>query len=139
MKKALVIYQSRQGRTKKYGEEISRFLAQHGIESHVISIDEFTENHMQQVTHLLLGCWTSGLFLFLQHPDGVWTKATKKMVIPDGVKIGLFTTYLLATGSMFNAMRRYIQAPKEKITFEWKSRTTALSESDKESLIRFLS
>ena len=55
--------------------------------------------------YLLLGCWTSGLFVILQHPDEPWLAFVRDMPETKRPRVALFTTYLLATGSQFPKMR----------------------------------
>ncbi|MBN1413675.1 MAG: flavodoxin family protein [Bacteroidales bacterium] len=138
MKKALVVHQSKKGHTRKYGEEIGKILNENGLESRVVAAEEFNADLLQDVTHLFLGCWTSGLYLVLQHPDRVWIKFARNLIIPQGMKVGLFTTYKFATGSMFRAMKKHIpNAPEDSIP-EWKSKNGLLSESDKEGIVTFI-
>jgi flavorubredoxin len=80
MKKALIVYQSKKGHTKRYGEEIGKFLQEKGITSKVIAVEEFKADQIENVSCLFLGCWTSGLFLFLQHPDRIWINRYRKYV-----------------------------------------------------------
>jgi hypothetical protein len=138
MKKALIIHQSKKGHTRRYGEEIGKFLTGKGIESRVISLEEYNADLLQDVSHLFLGCWTGGLFFFAQHPDKAWIYTVKKMVLPEGIQIGLFTTYLLATGSMFRAMKKYIPGKEGMPMPEWRSKNSLLSEADKESINKFI-
>jgi len=138
MKKALIIHQSKKGHTRRYGEEIGKFLTGKGIESRVISLEEYNADLLQDVSHLFLGCWTGGLFFFAQHPDQAWIHTVKKMALPEGIQIGLFTTYLLATGSMFRAMKKYIPGKEGMPMPEWRSKNSLLCEADKESISRFI-
>jgi hypothetical protein len=138
MKKALIIHQSKKGHTRRYGEEIGKFLAGKGIESRVISLEEYNTDLLQDVSHLFLGCWTSGLFFFAQHPDQAWIHSVHKMSLPEGIQIGLFTTYILATGSMFRAMKKHIPGKADTTMPEWKSKNCLLSELDKENITRFI-
>jgi sulfite reductase alpha subunit-like flavoprotein len=138
MKKALIIHQSKKGHTRRYGEEIGKFLAEKGIESRVISLEDYSTDLLQDVSHLFLGCWTSGLFLFAQHPDKAWIHTVQKMTLPEGIQIGLFTTYVLATGSMFRAMKKHIPGKSDIAMPEWKSKNCLLSDLDKETITRFI-
>ena len=138
MKKALIIHQSKKGHTRRYGEEIGKFLTEKGIDSKVISLEEYNADLLQDVSHLFLGCWTGGLFFFAQHPDQAWIHTVKKMALPEGIQIGLFTTYLLATGSMFRAMKKYIPGKEGMPMPEWRSKNSLLSEADKESINKFI-
>jgi flavorubredoxin len=138
MKNALIIYQSKKGHTRRYAQEIGKFLTEKGIESRVISLEEYNTDLLQDVSHLFLGCWTSGLFLFAQHPDNAWIYAVQKMNLPEGIRIGLFTTYIIATGSMFRAMKKHIGERADVPMPEWRSKNSLLSEPDKESIARFI-
>src|SRR4030042_1267103 len=137
MKNALIIHQSKKGHTRRYGEEIGKFLTEKGIESKVISLEEYNADLLQDVSHLFLGCWTGGLFFFAQHPDREWIHSVSKMALPEGISIGLFTTYIIATGSMFRAMKKHIPGKAGMPMPEWKSKKSLLSEADKESITGF--
>jgi flavodoxin len=138
MKKALIIHQSKKGHTRRYAEEIGKFLTEKGIESRIISLEEYNADLLQDVSHLFLGCWTSGLFFFAQHPDQAWIHSVRKMTLPEGIRIGLFTTYITATGSMFRIMKKHIPVKADMSMPEWKSRNSRLSEPDKDSIARFI-
>ena len=71
-KKAAIIYHSKRGKTQKYAAEIAFYLKKKGIETNVISIQKFKNNDIAGVDYIFFGCWTSGLFLFLQHPEKEW-------------------------------------------------------------------
>jgi hypothetical protein len=138
MKKALIVHQSKKGHTRRYAEEIGKFLTEKGIESKVIPLEEYKTDLLQDVSHLFLGCWTSGLFFFAQHPDQAWNHSVQKMTLPAGIQVGLFTTYIIATGCMFRAMKKNIPGKADVSMPEWKSKNSLLSELDKESIARFI-
>ncbi len=130
MKKALIIYNSRTGITKKFGNEIKVFCSQNGLETKILSIDEFNRDALTGIDYLFLGCWTHGLMILLQHPDKHWVKFAKSLPELRGKKIVLFTTYKLATGSMFNKMRKHIKCEPDDIILELKSRNGSLVETN---------
>jgi hypothetical protein len=66
--------------------------------------------------------------LFLQHPDKIWIEFAKQLPELNGKKIGLFTTYKLATGSMFLKMKKHIKCNQDNIIVEMKSRRGHLTE-----------
>lgn len=138
MKKALIIYNSRKGTTKKLGEEIGNFLHTKNISSKVIPIYDFDEKETDEYDYVLLGCWTSGLFVIMQHPQKDWINFTKRLPNLINKKVGLFTTYKLATGSMFKKMRIPLVDKAGNINLELKSRNGLLSNSDTEELIKFV-
>jgi len=138
MKKAIIIYNSHTGITKRYAEAIEAFITGKKIEVKLMSITDYSKNMTFNADYLLLGSWTSGLFLFGQHPDKEWVKFAQQLPqinIPD---IAVFTTYKLATGSMFKNMKKHLAISPEKIKMELKSRNGKLSEFDKAVLEKFL-
>lgn len=139
MKKALIIYNSKTGTTKKFGEEIGNYFTSKNIDSHIISINEFNKSDVKNVDYVLLGCWTSGLMLFLQHPQKEWIEFVKRLPDLSGKKIGLFTTYKIRTGSMFGKMKKYLAGIVNKVSVEIKSRNGLLTDSVENNLLQFIS
>jgi flavodoxin len=139
MKKVLIVYKSKTGTTRKLGEEISKFINSKGVKAEIVSTADFSTEQLNDVSHLFLGCWTSGLFVFMQHPEDEWISFAKNLPKMDGVKVSLFTTYKLATGSMFSKMKKYLKDKFNNIDYEIKSRNSSLSESNKENIYEFVS
>ncbi|MCF8363831.1 MAG: flavodoxin domain-containing protein [Prolixibacteraceae bacterium] len=138
MEKAVIIYKSKTGTTKKYAEEIASYVMKKEIEANVMSIQEYSDEVLENADYLLLGCWTSGLMFFLQHPDKDWKAFASKLPHPIKAKTALFTTYKLLTGSMFRNMNRQLNGNVNASLTELKSRNGALSESDKKILDNFI-
>jgi flavodoxin len=139
MKRAVIIYNSKTGTTKKYAEEIGAYLEKLEIEVVILSIQEYKDEILINANYLLLGCWTSGLMLFLQHPEKVWKDFAKKLPNTIKSKTALFTTYKMLTGSMFKNMRKLLNGRIDSCLTEIKSRNGMLSESDKIVLNSFVS
>ncbi len=138
MKKALVIYHSKTGVTRSFGKEIHEFLVRNGLQSTFISINDFRSSDLENVGYLFLGCWTSGLFVILQHPEKAWVDFSKRLPDLSGKKIALFTTYTLASGSMFRGMRKRVLEHSGKTGIELKSRDGRLTESQKKGISGFI-
>ncbi len=138
MKKGLIVYHSKTGITKAFGRYINIFLKENNIESKAISIDEYKDGEAQSADVILLGCWTSGLMVVLQHPEQAWIDFAKKLPDLSGKKIGLFTTYKIATGSMFRKMKKHVRCNPGDITLELKSRDGRLSDAHQSALRKFL-
>jgi flavodoxin len=137
MKKALIIYQSKTGITKKFGEEIGKYITGKGIEVQVIAVQDFRDGITVHADYLLLGCWTAGLMLLCQHPDGVWKNFAATLPDLKGKKVALFTTHKLATGSMFKNMKKLLGNTDNNFV-ELKSKKGDLSEDNKKVLDDFL-
>lgn len=139
MKKVLIVYKSKTGTTRKLGEEISKFINSKGVKAEIVSTADFSPDQLKDVSHLFLGCWTSGLFVFMQRPEDEWISFAKNLPKINDVKVSLFTTYKLATGSMFSKMKKHLMDKFNNIDYEIKSRNSMLSESNKENIYEFVS
>lgn len=132
--KAVILYNSKTGTTKKYAEEIGSYLKSNNMEIELSSIREYRNEILEDADYLLLGCWTQGLIFFLQHPDKIWVDFARNL--PDNLKsrIILFTTYKVLTGTMFRKMYTQLNSKYSFSFIELKSRSGSLSEMDKISL-----
>jgi flavodoxin len=140
LSKALIVYRSHSGVTRRYGEEIAGFLQSRGVEARVVSVGECDMAALPEVDYLLLGCWTSGMFVVAQHPDQPWMAFVRDMpgATRPGQRVGLFTTYKFVTGSQFPKMRAALSGKAAEPTLELKSRTGHLSTADQQALERFI-
>ena len=109
MKKALVLYKSRTGITKKLGEDIGKYLREHDVVADIKPIEEAGIINLDGVDFLFLGCWTSGLMVIFQGPEKSWVEFARKLPDMSGVNTVLFTTYKLLTGSMFRNMQKHLK------------------------------
>jgi flavodoxin len=127
--KAAIIYNSKHGKTQKYAESINSYLKEKGVETSISSIDDYNKEEVENSDIVFLGCWTAGLFFFLQGPEKKWQNFAKELPSLKGKKVALFTTYILATGSMFSNMAKKIDA--DIINAEMRSKTGEICEADK--------
>jgi flavodoxin len=140
MKRAVIIYRSKTGTTKKLGEKIYDYLHSNGILADIGSIDEIDNLDLFSYDYFFLGCWTSGLLFFLQRPEKLWIDFVQKLPVLQGERTILFTTYKLRTGSMFNEMRKHLRlsGDSDKI-YELKSRNGLLNQRNKNIIHQSLS
>lgn len=134
MKKAIIIYQSKTGTTKKYAQEISAYMQEKQLATFCMPVDKYREGMLQGADYLLLGCWTKGLMVIFQKPDNDWCHFAKKTAVPQSVKVALFATYKIRTGSMFRNMAKYVNHNKSLSFPNIKSRNGELSAMDKNIL-----
>ena len=139
MKTALIVYRSRSGTTRRLAEEIGAFVAERGITPTVVSVGDCDVKRVNEADYILLGCWTNGLMIIAQHPDQPWIDFARDLPVIPNARVGLFTTYKLATGSMFGQMRTHLAGKISTFGLELKSRNGHLSEQNKRDLERFLS
>ena len=135
--RAAVVYRSRSGRTRQYAEAIGAHLRSRGVETSVSSIGDCDMAALADVDLLLLGSWTNGLFVVMQHPDRPWVDFAHDLP-PIRGRVGLFTTYQLATGSMFRRMRDELRGRTSDPVLELKSRDGRLSDQGRAALDRFV-
>lgn len=134
MAKALIVYNSKHGTTKKFSENIGAYLKEKGSEIEIVSVDEFNETMATNKDIVLLGAWTSGLMIFLQHPDKPFVKFAKNAPAMNGKNVALFTTYKVATGSVFKKMKLALGDKIDTVTCELKSKNSELKDDIKKQL-----
>ena len=137
-KTAAIIYHSKRGTTQKYAAEIAFYLKKKGIESKVTSIKKFNNNDLENIDYIFFGCWTSGLFLFLQHPEKEWIQFTRSLPQNLTARTALFTTYKIRTGSMFRNMKKFLQGKTREASILLESRNGELTEFNKNLIEKFL-
>jgi hypothetical protein len=90
-------------------------------------VSQYKEGSAEKGDYLLLGCWTAGFMLLFQHPDAVWKQFASRLPGLSDKKIALFTTYKIATGSMFKSMKKYLGNSVNESMIELKSKKGNLS------------
>lgn len=138
MKKAVIIYHSKTGRTRSYAEKISKYLKEKDIELIKTDLEDFKSDMFENVDFIFHGCWTHGLFVIFQHPDKEWKKFAKNLPEKKNVKLALFTTYKIMTGSMFRNMKKILKGRFDDPTLCLRSKNTVLSDKDKLALTDFI-
>lgn len=144
MTTALVVYRSHTGVTRRYGEAIAAHLQNRGVAARVVSVGECDMASLAGMDMLFLGCWTSGLFVVGQHPDGPWLSFVRDMPAlagsgSGGPRVALFTTYKLVAGSQFPRMWAALRGKTRPPELELKSRSGRLSPADEDAIDRFVS
>jgi flavodoxin len=132
--KTSIIYNSHSGTTKAYAEEIGNLLSGKGIECRISSIEDYDEEYLVSSDLVMLGCWTNGLMILAQHPDRAWKKFVKEMPVIRNKTLALFTTYKIATGSMFRKMEKILSEKSDRPKAILKSRSKELTEENRSTL-----
>ena len=132
--KTSIIYNSHSGTTLAYAEEIGTFLSDNGIECKVSSIDDYDKEYLRSSDLVMLGCWTNGLMIFAQHPDRAWKQFVADMPDIRNKPIALFTTYKIATGSMFRKMEKILAGKSDPPKAILKSRNKQLTDMNRSTL-----
>ena len=132
--KTSIIYNSHSGTTKAYAEEIGNYLSGNGIECKISSIEDYDKEYLRSSELVMLGCWTNGLMIFAQHPDRAWKKFVEEMPDIRNKTLALFTTYKIATGSMFRKMEKKLSDKSDSPKAILKSRSKELTEENRSTL-----
>lgn len=136
MATAAIVYRSATGTTRRLAEEIGAHLESRGLATTIQSVGDADPASLAGADLVLLGCWTSGLFVVAQHPDEPWMAFVRDLPALGRARVGLFTTYKLATGSMFPRMRKALEGRADRVDLELKSRDGRLSDADRAALDR---
>jgi flavodoxin len=132
--KTSIIYNSHSGTTKAYAEEIGNLLSGKGIECRISSIEDYDEEYLVSSDLVMLGCWTNGLMILAQHPDRAWKKFVKEMPVIRNKTLALFTTYKIATGSMFRIMKNILADKSDPPKAILKSKSKQLTDKNRSTL-----
>ncbi len=138
MTSAAIVYDTSTGVTRQFAEEMGDFLGGLGVEARVDSIDNFDPAALPGFDRVLVGCWTNGLMIAFQHPTNRWIAWARRMPPIEPGRLGLFTTYKIATGRMFRQMRGHLPPASRPVTLELKSRDGHLSDVHRQALKSFV-
>lgn len=138
MKKALIIVESKNNATKRFGEEILRFLLYRGLSAELIPINNFEPKKLEGADYLLLSGWNTDSLFSANQPDSEWVTFVKRLPTLSGVKTALFSTYKFFSGSLFKNMKKYLSDKTQNLEFAFKSRDGSLSISNKLAINDFL-
>ena len=136
MKKAIIIFQSKNNTTKKFGEEIAQFLLNRGLSAELIPINNFEPEKLEGADYLLLSGTSKGIIF--SRTDNEWINFVKRLPTLNGIKTALFATYKIFPGGMFRSMKKYLREKTDNLAFTFKSSDGSLSVSDKLDLNDFI-
>ena len=136
MKKAIIVVQNKNSRTRKFGEEIAEFLLNRGLTAELIPINNFEPQKLQGTDYLLLSGYRNGSLF--SHTDNEWISFVDKLPTLNGIKTALFDTYKIFPGRLFSKMKRYLSKKTDDVSFTFKSSDGSLSVSDKLNLNDFI-
>ena len=120
--KVAVIYDSRTGTTQAAAEAIGAELENKGHTCSVQSVDEAEPAEVGAADLILIGSWTQGLFLILQHPTAATMMFIERLGDLSGKRAVVFCTYKLAIGSTLDKMSRAVAAKGADVIGSFKFR-----------------
>jgi hypothetical protein len=94
--RAIVIYESLTGNTRKAGHMIAAELTAAGVESVACPITAVDLQALSEAELVVVGTWTDGLIFFGQRPGRVGRLA--RLPVIDGKLAAVYCTYAIETG-----------------------------------------
>lgn len=94
--KAIVIYESLTGNTRRAGRLIAAELSQAGIETVACPITEVQLQALSEADLVIVGSWTDGLFIAGQRPGRIGRLV--KLPVIDNKKAAVYCTYAFNPG-----------------------------------------
>ena len=106
--KALVIYESMGGNTRRAAELIGGTAEFLGAETTVCAVNRVDLHELAVADLVFVGSWTDGLFFFGQRPGRVGR--FKKLPWLDGKAVSVFCTYALNPGGTLAKLAQLLEA-----------------------------
>ncbi len=138
MKKALIIFNNKNSKTRKFGEEIAAFLLNRGLAAELVTINNFEPGKLQDADYLLLSGWKSSSPFSFSEPDNEWTNFINKLPSLNGIRTAMFATYNFFAGNIFRKMKKHLSGKTKDLQYVIKSKDGSLSISDKMTLNEFI-
>lgn len=135
--KALIVYNSKRGKTARYARAIAMYLWQKGFSISLCATHDYSEDKLESCDLLVTGCWTSGWFIINQYPNKLWRDFANKLPKNLPPYLILFTTYKIRTGTMFRNMRKRLTLSDVILTENLKSKTGVLTDVEKRVLDKY--
>ncbi len=105
--KAIVIYESLTGNTRKAGELIAAGLTADGIETVACSTKAIDLQALSDADLVVLGTWVDGLFFFGQRPGG--SGRLSKLPVLEGKQVAVYVTYALEKGKTLEKLTALVE------------------------------
>ena len=113
--KVAIAYETHTGITGAAAEKMAEVVRLAGHECTVASISNPDAKAVARADAIVLGAWTKGYFIIMQHPsDGMMDFIASMSITHKPVAV--FTTYKLAIGSTLRQMANAVEAVGGKVT-----------------------
>ncbi len=134
--KAIVIYESLTGNTRRAGEFIAAEMRSSGIEARACPIDAVDLQWLSDSGIVVVGTWVDGLFFFGQRPGRPWKLA--KLPVIDGKLTALYVTYALDCGSTLDKLQGVVERRGGDVVGGMAIKRNALADGASEFVDRLL-
>ncbi len=105
--KALVVYESLGGNTKRAAELIGGTATFLGADTTVCPVTDVDLHALSQADLVFMGSWTDGLFFFGQRPGRVGR--FKKLPVLEGKAVSVFCTYAVNPGGTVAGLGKVLE------------------------------
>jgi len=105
--KAVVMFKSNTGNTRKAAELIGGELADRGIDVVVRPVDGIDYNEVAEADFVCVGTWVDGIILFGHRPGS--TGALLKSPMLWDKPVGAFMTYALHAGNVLKVFKTFLE------------------------------
>jgi len=117
-----IVYDSATGTTKAAAEHMAEAVVSAGHECTAQSVEAADPEVVTAADAIVVGSWTTGLFVILQKPTEATMAFIDNLGHLDGKPAAVFTTYKLAVGGMLTKMASRMEARGANVTGLYKSR-----------------
>jgi flavodoxin len=114
-----IVYETHTGTTSAAAEKMAALVRQAGHECTLDSISNTDGRTTARADAIVLGAWTKGYFVIMQHPSDGMMDFIAGMSI-NRKPVAVFTTYKLAIGSTLRQMAVAAEAAGGKVTGMYK-------------------
>lgn len=135
--RAIVIYESLTGNTRKAGGMIARALSAQGIQTVACSVTAIDYQALSVADLVIVGSWTDGVFVVGQRPG----RAHRLRALPslDGKRALVYCTYAIDPGRTLDKMTAILEGRGAEVIGGMAIRRTALARGAAEFADRLVS
>ena len=119
--KVAIVFETHTGTTSAASEKMAEVVRLAGHECTVESISNADPRKVATADAIVIGCWTKGYFVIMQHPSDGILEFIEKLSI-NNKPVAVFTTYKLAIGSTLQKLSMAVEASGGKVTGMYKVR-----------------
>jgi flavodoxin len=117
--KVAIVYETHTGTTGGAAEKMAEVVRLGGHDCIVESISKANAGVVARADAIVLGAWTKGYFIIMQHPSEGMMEFIESMSI-NHKPVAVFATYKLATGATLRKMAGAVESSGGKVTGMYK-------------------
>ena len=114
-----IVYDTHTGITGGAAEQMAEMVRKAGHECSTDNVSNADAKTVARADAIVLGAWTKGYFIIMQHPSEGMMRFVESMSISNK-KVAVFVTYKLAVGSTLRTLANAAEAAGGKVTGMYK-------------------